>query len=349
MGLGLIMVYSASFVLASEKYGDGLFYLRRQFIFVLLALALLFFSSRIDYLYYRKFFPLLFLGTVALLGLVFVPGIGHRVGGAWRWINTPFGFRIEPSELAKLMSAIIFAYLLTINKKANQSLIRFLFYSIVYCGLPIFLMLKQPDFGSCVIFFLVGFALLFSFGLRWSYIIATLITLIPIFYLLVMRVDYRRNRMLAFLNPWSDPTHSGFQVIQSLLGVHAGGIWGTGIGKGQAKLFFLPEAHTDFILAVLAEETGFVGIALVLSMFAWIVFRGLQIGMRCQEPFGKRLAIGLSCLLGFEGLINAGVVTGLLPTKGLTMPLLSYGGSSLLVTALACGIIINIHRRSLKI
>ena len=147
------------------------------------------------------------------------------------------------------------------------------------------------------------------------------------------------------MNPWADPSNGGFQVIQSLLGFHAGGFWGTGLGKGQAKLFFLPEAHTDFIMAVLGEETGFIGVLFVLFLFAWLVFRGLQIAVRCADPFGKRLAIGMSSLIAYQALINAGVVTGLLPTKGLTMPFLSYGGSSLVAVSLACGVLINIQRK----
>jgi cell division protein FtsW len=211
--------------------------------------------------------------------------------------------------------------------------------------IPVALLLKQPDFGSSVIFFLVGIAMLFCFGLPWGYLLSAAIASIPLFYVFVMRVGYRRQRVLAFLNPWADPANGGFQVIQSLLSFHAGGLFGAGLGKGQAKLFFLPEAHTDFILAVLGEETGFVGLVFVLLLFAWLVLRGIQISVRCSEPFGRRLAVGMSCLIGFQAIINAGVAMGLLPTKGLTMPFLSYGGSSLIAVSLACGVLINIHRR----
>ncbi|MBK9294582.1 MAG: FtsW/RodA/SpoVE family cell cycle protein [Oligoflexia bacterium] len=163
-----------------------------------------------------------------------------------------------------------------------------------------------------------------------------------------MQVDYRKKRMLAFLNPWDDPSQSGFQVIQSLLSFSAGGFWGTGLGKGQSKLYFLPEAHTDFILAVLGEETGFLGFLLVTFLFIWLVMRGLQIALLSPDPFAKRLAVGLSAMIGLQAVINIGVVTGLLPTKGLTMPFLSYGGSSLVVVSCACGILISIYRASLK-
>jgi cell division protein FtsW len=344
MGIGLVLVYSASFILASEKYGDGLYFFKRQSFYVLFSLGVLWVSSSYRYTNLKKYFWFFFLGLIAVLAAVYVPGVGHRVGGALRWIRLPLGFHIEPGELAKLMSPVIFAYLLTYRRQEEEPWWRFWAIALVTAFLPVALLLKQPDFGSSVIFFLVGGALLFCFGLPWRYLIGAAIVSVPVFYMLVMRVGYRRQRVLAFLNPWADPSHSGFQVIQSLLSVHAGGLLGAGLGKGQGKLFFLPEAHTDFILAVLGEETGFIGLAFVLILFAWLVFRGLQISSRCKEPFGRKLALGLSCLLGFQATINAGVVMGLLPTKGLTMPFLSYGGSSLVSVSLACGILINIYR-----
>jgi cell division protein FtsW len=199
-----------------------------------------------------------------------------------------------------------------------------------------------------VIFFLVGASLLFCFGLPWRYVFLSGVVAIPTFYALVMQKAYRRERVLAFLNPWADPGNGGFQVIQSLLSLHAGGLFGVGIGKGQSKLFFLPEAHTDFILAVLGEETGLIGLVVVLLLFCWLVYRGMQISLRCKEPFGKRLGFGMSALIAFQALINTGVVTGLLPTKGLTMPFLSYGGSSLVAVSLACGVLINIYSQENK-
>jgi len=342
MGIGLVLVYSASFIFASEKFGDGLHFFKRQLIFVCLALVALAVTSRFPYIYFKKYFWFFFAGLIVILAAVFVPGLGHRVGGATRWINLPFGFHIEPGEIAKLMSAVTFAYLLNYEKnETNRS--RIWLIGALTVLLPVAFLLKQPDFGSSVIFFLIGLSMLFCFGLPWRYLFSALIISIPLFYVFVMRVGYRRQRVLAFLNPWADPSNSGFQVIQSLLSFHAGGLFGTGLGKGQAKLFFLPEAHTDFILSVLGEETGFVGLAFVLLLFAWLVLRGVQIAVRCSEPFGRCLAIGLSCLIGFQVVINAGVAMGLLPTKGLTMPFLSYGGSSLIAVSIACGILINIH------
>jgi cell division protein FtsW len=346
MGIGLVLVYSASFIFASETYGDGLYFFKRQLLFVVVALCALSLASVFPYTLLRKYFWVFWGAMVLGLAAVFVPGLGHHVGGATRWIGLPGGLRLEPGEMAKLMSPVVFGYLLTYEKKKNETWWKFWGIALSAAFIPVLIMLMQPDFGSSVIFFAVGLTLLFCFGLPWGYLVSAAFVSVPLFYVLVMRVAYRRARVLAFLNPWADAGHGGFQVIQSLLSLHAGGFWGVGIGKGQSKLFFLPEAHTDFILAVLGEETGFVGLILVWALFAWIIFRGLQIGMRCSDPFGRRLAIGLSCLIGYQAIINTGVVTGLLPTKGLTMPFLSYGGSSLVAVSLACGVLINIHSKS---
>jgi cell division protein FtsW len=347
MGIGLVLVYSASFVFASETYGDALYFFKRQIVFVTLALAALGFASLFPYNYLKKFFWFFFVILILTLGAVFVPGLGHRVGGALRWISLSGGLRFEPGELAKLMSPVIFSYLLTYERNFKKdSPWKFPAIVGVVAFLPIFMMMRQPDFGSSVICFMVGATLLFCFGFPWRYLFVTGVIAVPTLYALVMHKAYRRQRVLAFLDPWADPSNGGFQVIQSILSLHAGGFWGVGIGKGQAKLFFLPEAHTDFILAVLGEETGLVGLICVLLLFAWIIYRGIQISLRCNDPFGKRLALGMSALIAFQALINTGVVTGLLPTKGLTMPFLSYGGSSLVAVSLACGVLINIHSRS---
>ena len=346
MGIGLVLIYSASFIFASEKYGDGLYFFKRQLVFVALSLSALGFASIFPYEYLKKFFWAFYVLLIFSLLAVFVPGLGHRVGGALRWISLPGGLRAEPGELAKLMSPVIFAYLLTAQKFNKEKWWSSLFYSGLLVVLPVFIMLKQPDFGSSVIYFFVGATMLFCFGFPWRYLFVTGVVAVPTIYALVMQKAYRRQRVLAFMDPWADPAHGGFQVIQSLLSLHSGGIWGVGIGKGQSKLFFLPEAHTDFILAVLGEETGIIGLIFVLLLFAWIVFRGIQIGLKCEDPFGQRLAIGLSALIAYGAIINTGVVTGLLPTKGLTMPFLSYGGSSLVAVSLACGVLINIHSRS---
>ncbi len=341
LGIGLVQVYSSSFIFAIESYGDGLFFFKRQALFAVLAFAVLIGTIHIPFRYIEKFGWVMWI--LATLGLVatFVPGLGVRVGGAIRWIQLPFGLRFEPAEILKISFSVLFASL--ICRKENF-LGRVKWYWLVL-GLvaPLLILLKQPDFGSFAIILMVGVAMLFAFGLQWKYIIAAFSVLVPAFYFLVMSVPYRKARVLAFLDPWSDPAAKGFQVIQSMLSFHSGGLTGAGLGQGQGKLFFLPEAHTDFTLAVLGEEMGFVGFALILALYGFVVFRGIQIAVKTEDTFKRSLVLGLSLTFGLSVFINAGVVMGLLPTKGLTLPFLSYGGSSLVALCFMFGLILNVE------
>jgi cell division protein FtsW len=341
LGIGLVQVYSSSFIFAIESYGDGLFFFKRQALFAALAFAVLIGTIHIPFRYIEKFGWVMWI--LATLGLVatFVPGLGVRVGGAIRWIQLPFGLRFEPAEILKISFSVLFASL--ICRKENF-LGRVKWYWLVL-GLvaPLLILLKQPDFGSFAIILMVGVAMLFAFGLQWKYIIAAFAVLVPAFYFLVMSVPYRKARVLAFLDPWSDPAAKGFQVIQSMLSFHSGGLTGAGLGQGQGKLFFLPEAHTDFTLAVLGEEMGFVGFALILALYGFVVFRGIQIAVKTEDTFKRSLVLGLSLTFGLSVFINAGVVMGLLPTKGLTLPFLSYGGSSLVALCFMFGLILNVE------
>lgn len=341
LGIGLVQVYSSSFIFAIESYGDGLFFFKRQLIFALIAFAVLVGTIHIPFRYIEKYgWALWFLATLGVMA-TYVPGLGVRVGGALRWIQLPLGIRLEPGEILKISFSVWFASLLV--RKENL-LGRMKWHWILLAMIvPLGLLLKQPDFGTFAIILMVGVTLLFAFGLQWKYIIAALGVLIPAFYFLVMLVPYRRARVLAFLDPWSDPAQKGFQVIQSMLSFHSGGLTGAGLGQGQGKLFFLPEAHTDFTLAVFGEEMGFVGFLMILALYGFVVFRGIQIAVKAEEPFKRALALGLSVTFALSVFINAGVVMGLLPTKGLTLPFLSYGGSSLVSLCFMFGLILNIE------
>jgi len=204
------------------------------------------------------------------------------------------------------------------------------------------MLLKQPDLGSAMIIAGVAMSMLIVAGVRWRYLLPTVIATLPVLYFLVMQVDYRRRRIMAFLDPWSDPFDTGFQIIQSLVAFGKGGILGQGLGIGEQKLFYLPEAHTDFIFSVIGEEMGLVGTLLVAALFLMVVLCGIRIALQCQDPFGRNLAFGLSILLGLESFVNLAVCMGLLPTKGLALPFISYGGTSLVVSLLAVGILLNI-------
>lgn len=341
LGIGLVQVYSSSFIFAIESYGDGLYFFKRQLLFALISFGVLIATVHIPFRYIEKYgWTFWFFATLGVAA-TYVPGLGVRVGGALRWIQLPLGIRFEPAELLKVAFSIWFASLLVKNE---NFLGRFKWYWLfVAMSLPLLLLLRQPDFGSFAIILAVGVTLLFAFGLQWRYIVAATAVLIPAFYFLVMSVPYRRARVLAFLDPWSDPASKGFQVIQSMLSFHSGGLTGVGLGQGQGKLFFLPEAHTDFTLAVFGEEMGFIGFLVILGLYGFVIFRGIQIAVKAEETFKKALALGLSVTFALSVFINAGVVMGLLPTKGLTLPFLSYGGSSLVTLCFMFGLILNIE------
>jgi len=341
IGIGLVQVYSSSFIFAIESYGDGLFFFKKQLLFALVSFAVLIGTIHFPFKYVEKFGWLLWLVSGAMILATFIPGIGVRVGGAARWIQLPMGFRFEPGELLKISFSLLFASLLC----RNQNFLGKLGWpSLILLTIsPLTLLLKQPDFGSFAIILMVGIGLLFSFGLRWKYIVAGFATVLPAVYFLVMSVPYRRARVMAFLDPWSDPASKGFQVIQSMLSFHSGGLTGAGIGQGQGKLFFLPEAHTDFTLAVFGEEMGFVGFLVILMLYGFVVLRGVQIAVRVENVFKRAMVLGLTLSFALSVFINAGVVMGLLPTKGLTLPFLSYGGSSLIVLCFTFGLILNVE------
>ncbi len=342
LGVGVVQVYSSSFILATENYGDGLFFFKRQLLFAVVGFLVMLGTIHMPFRWIEKWSWLTWpVGTLALF-LIFIPGVGVRVGGALRWIQLPFGFRLEPAEMMKIAFVLFFTTLL--HRKQNQLKDYPLWALLLTLVLPFVLFLKQPDFGTFALITMVGFSLLFAFGLQWRYIIAFLSLAAPAFYFLVMSVPYRRARVLAFLDPWADPEHKGFQVIQSMLSFHSGGITGAGLGQGQGKLFFLPEAHTDFTLAVFGEEMGFLGFLVLLSLYGFVVFKSFQIAFRCNHSFKKMLALGFGLIFSFSIFINMGVVLGILPTKGLTLPFLSYGGSSLIGFCILFGLLINIEK-----
>lgn len=340
-GIGLIQVYSSSYIFATEAYGDGLYFFKRQFTFTIAAGFTLVVCTQLPMGFLKKWSWLLWPVTFILLCFTFIPGLGIKVGGAARWIQLPLGIRFEPSELLKVAFSFVFATLVCRNENHFRNIKwGWLF---LFIAAPLAVLLKQPDFGSLVIIVLVALALLFTFGLSLKWLFSAGLAAIPIFYFAVWNVNYRKARIQAFLDPWSDPAQKGFQVIQSMLSVHSGGLTGVGLGQGQGKLFFLPEAHTDFTMAVFFEEMGFIGAVFILALYGFVIFKGFQIAIKAKDVFKKTLALGLITTFAFSVFINVAVVMGLVPTKGLTMPFMSYGGSSLLVLSFLFGILLNIE------
>lgn len=341
---GIVMVYSASSVMAAKRYHDGFYFLKRQGVFALIGFGLMYAAMSLDYHVWRKAAVPILLSCLGLLVLVLIPGIGGSAGGAARWIRLP-GFSLQPSEMAKIALIMYMAY--SLDKKQDK--VRFfssgfLPYMVVLAVL-LGLLLKQPDLGAALTLAVVSIVMLFAAGTRPTYIISMFLMVLPFLYFLVMNVDYRRRRILAFLNPWEDPSNSGFQIIQSWLAFGTGGVLGQGLGEGKQKLFYLPEAHTDFILSVVGEELGFIGVIVIAAMFFLLVWRTIRVAINAEDLFGRFLAFGIAVLLGIEAFVNIGVVTGLLPTKGLALPFISYGGSSLLISLFAVGIVLNISSR----
>ncbi len=341
LGIGLVQVYSSSYIFAIESYSDGLYFFKKQMIFTLLGLVVLVVATQIPFTLIKKYSWIFWFLGFLLLCATFVPGLGVKVGGAQRWLQLPMGFRFEPSEFLKIAFSFLFASLVCRHENFLKN-IKWGWLFIFFIA-PLALLIKQPDFGSFTIILLVMVSLLYAQGLNLKWLVGVGLTMLPVFYMLVWHSPYRRARVQAFLDPWSDPAQKGFQVIQSMLSVHSGGLTGQGLGQGQGKLFFLPEAHTDFTMAVLGEELGFIGIAAVLTLYGFVVFRGFSIALKVEDAFKKILAVGLSMTFALSVFINMGVVMGLLPTKGLTLPFLSYGGSSLVMLCFMFGILLNIE------
>ncbi|HEU0264960.1 MAG TPA: putative lipid II flippase FtsW [Geobacterales bacterium] len=343
--LGLVMVYSASSVMAAKRFHDGLHFISRQGIFLLIGLLAMTLAMRLDYHIWERLAVPILIASLILLVAVLIPGIGSRIGGSSRWIRLP-GFSLQPSEPAKIAFIMYLAWSLAKKQdKVRLFSTGFLPYMVVLAFMLV-LLLAQPDLGAAMTLAVVAMVILFVAGTRPVYIVSMVLLALPLLYYAVMHVDYRRRRILAFLNPWEDPTNTGFQIIQSWIALGNGGLFGEGLGEGKQKLFYLPEAHTDFILSVIGEELGFIGVAAVAILFLLVVLRGVRIAVHAPDTFGRFLAFGLSVLMGLGAFINMGVVLGLLPTKGLALPFISYGGSSLVMSLFAVGILLNIASQS---
>lgn len=342
LGLGLVQVYSSSYILAVENFDNGLHFFYKQGLAIFLGLLVLLGSARLPWAQWERLFIFLWGATTLLLVATLIPGVGVKVGGARRWINLGL-FRFEPSELLKILIPWLFSFIYrhweNVGHWSKRPPAWFLWLT------PVFLLLLQPDFGSFSIILLVVILLLFIVGFSWRYFLWMATGLIPALIFLVVRTPYRLNRVVAFLNPWADPSNSGFQLIQSLMTVRNGGFSGQGIGAGQGKLFFLPEAHTDFTFAVFAEEMGFIGVLGLFFVYGFIFWKTLRIAQRALSNEHRIFVFGGAILFGLNTLFNISVVLGMLPTKGLALPFLSYGGSSVLCHCLLFGWILNLDRQ----
>jgi len=344
MTFGLVAVYSASSFLAEHKMGDSYYYLKKQGMFCLVGLFLMICAKNVPSTLYKKIvYPLLGI-SFFLVVLVLIPGVGTKVGGASRWFRIA-GFSFQPSELVKLAMAFYVAYSIAKKGEEMRSFSKGLLPHLVVTGAFMGLILLQPDLGTTVILGGWLIIILFVGGVKIAHLMSLAILSVPALLWLVFKADYRIKRWWAFLNPWEDPQGLGFQIIHSFLAFGSGGILGAGLGNSKQKLFYLPEPHTDFILSIVGEELGLLGVGVVIILFGILVTRGIYIALEASDLYSSYLALGISCFLGLQVLINMGVVLGLLPTKGLTLPFISYGGSSLVMTLIGIGILCNISGR----
>jgi cell division protein FtsW len=345
LSTGVVMVYSASAIVAAERFQDPTLFLRKQLFWALLGSLLLLGVLRLDYRRLEGWgWPILIAAGV-LLVLVLVPPLAQPINGTRRWLRLGPA-SVQPAELAKLALVVFLAAWLARHRERLDDFRRVVLPPLAAAGTLALLVLAQPDLGNCLTLVAVTFALLYLAGCPGRYLAAVAGAGLPLVALATWLAPYRVRRITTFLDPWSDPRGSGFQIIQSWLALGGGGLTGRGIGESRQKLFYLPEAHTDFIFAVIGEELGFVGAAAVVALFAVLVWRGLRVGLRAPDAFGAYLALGLTVLIGTETLVNLGVVSGLLPTKGLPLPFISFGGSALLTTMLAAGVLLNISQHA---
>ncbi len=341
--LGVVMVFSSSSIMAVRDYGDSLYFLKRQGAYAVLGFGVMALLMRIDLELLRKAAWPVLIVCVLLLIAVLIPGVGKKVGGAARWIRIA-GFTFQPAEFVKIGLVLFMAHSLARKQDKVKSFRLGLLPYMLILTVLLGLLLAQPDLGSALTLGVVATAMLLVAGTRLSYLVGIGLFTLPFLYFMVMSVDYRRRRILAFLNPWEDPSNTGFQIIQSWIAFGSGGAFGQGLGESKQKLFFLPEAHTDFIFSVIGEELGYIGVLVIAAMFLLLIMRGLRTALNAPNEFSCFLAFGVTLLVGMQAFINMAVVMGMVPTKGLALPLISYGGTSLVTTLAAIGLLLNVSR-----
>jgi cell division protein FtsW len=347
LGLGLVMVYSASIAISEGSRATGYqstYYLLRHALFVALGVAAALAVFQIPLRLWQQAAPILFLLGTGLLVLVLVPGIGREVNGSQRWISLQF-VTVQPSELMKLF-AVLYAADYTVRKAAHMASFRKGFLPMFTVMLVVGgLLLREPDFGAFVVITVIALGILFLGGMNWKLFAGLFGLLLVGFVALILTSPYRLQRVVGFMDPWADPYGKGYQLSHALIAFGRGEWLGVGLGASVEKLFYLPEAHTDFLLAVIAEELGFIGVVAIVFAFAWIVARAFAIGRRAmslERYFSALVAQGIGLWIGVQAIINIGVNTGMLPTKGLTLPLLSFGGSALLATCCALAVLLRV-------
>ena len=345
VSLGVVMVYSASAIMAADRFHDPLYFLKKQLMWAVLCVCALWAGMRFDYRRLERFVVPLLAMSFVLLVLVLVPPFAQEINGTRRWFRAgPVSF--QPVELAKFSLLLYLAAFLTRRQEVIETFSQGLLPLLLVAGGMAGLTMLQPDMGNAIVLVILTLALAYLGGARVYHMGLIAAAALPMIAAAIAMKPYRLRRMVAFMNPWNDPQGSGFQIIQSFLALATGGWLGRGLGESKQKLFYLPEAHTDFIFAIVGEELGLAGATVVVALFMLLVWRGLRIGLRAPDAFGSYLALGLTIMLATQTLVNLGVVTGALPTKGLPLPFISSGGSALLMTLFSTGVLLNISQHA---
>ncbi len=344
MCIGVVMVYSASSVAAQVQFRDSEFFLKRQLVYAIVALAAMSVAWRVHYARLRRLtLPLLGVTILALL-VVLVPHIGREAGGARRWLSLGGTLNFQPAELAKLALILYLANFLANRGDRTREFAAGLLAPLLVLGILSLPILRQPDLGSVLCLVMIAFIMLFVGGARLLHLMGVVASTLPAAMVVILGAGYRSQRLMAFLDPWRDPRGSGFHIIQSLLALGSGGVLGLGLGQSRQKFFYLPERHTDFVFAIIGEELGLVGTAAVILLFILVVVWGYRIASRVPDRYGALLASGLTAMLVGQAVLNIGVVSGSLPVTGVPLPFISFGGSSLVLSGIAVGILLNISQ-----
>ena len=343
----VVMVYSSSSVVALTTYDDPAYFMKRQIMWAVVGLILMAIAMRVDHRVFqdRRTVLVLLIVSLMLLASTLIPGVGRMVNGSRRWLRLGF-VSFQPSELVKFALVVYMSYYIVKKGEELRDFRNGLFPAYLVTGVFLLLALRQPDFGAAMTLAGVVGIMLFAGGANLLQLGGTVLAALPFVYIAVAHSAYRARRVFSFLDPWADPQGAGHQIIQSFLAFGSGGVFGRGLGEGRQKLLFLPERHSDFIYAVIGEELGLIGALAVVVLFLIILWRGVRIALASVDPFSRLLALGITLLICFQAMINMLVVIGLLPTKGIALPLLSYGGSSLVITMMSLGVLLNISKET---
>ncbi len=343
ISIGVMMIYSSSGIYALQELGESTYFLNRHLLFLFLSVILMLLSMSVDYRDLRKFAKPLLLTGLVLLVLVLIPGIGKESNGARRWFQVgPINF--QPSEFVKMAVLIYVADFLARKQNKIRDFKEGFLPLMMVSGVLCLLIVKQPDLGNSVSIAVIVLILMFVAGARLRHLGMIVLAGVPVIYYLIVKAPYRLARIMAFLDPWEDSLGIGFQLTQSQIALGSGGLFGVGLGKSVQKLFYLPAAHTDFILSIIGEELGFLGTFTVIVLFIFLIWQGARIAKRTIDDFGYFLATGIVAMIGLQAVVNIGVSIGALPTKGLPLPFVSYGGSALIFNMIAIGLLLNISR-----